>query len=110
MRHSVPSILCLAMLLPLAALTACPIPGGDDDDDGTGATETVETVCAKVFECGGWGWLDEDECVEGFLDNPDYSTDCADPAGYLACMPDCMDLDCESFGTCEGDCWAGGCG
>ena len=100
--------LVLATLPLLAALSACPIPGGGDDDDAA-PRETEATVCAKVFECGGWGWLDEDECVEGFLDNADYSTDCDDPDGYLTCMPDCMDLDCEPFATCEGDCWAGAC-
>ncbi len=107
MNRHLPTLLILLSLPLLAALSACPIVGGDDDD--ATSSETVETVCAKVLECGGWGWLDEAECVEGFLDNPEYATDCVDPAGYLACMPDCMELDCDPFATCEGDCWAAGC-
>ncbi|MDP7114625.1 MAG: hypothetical protein QGH45_21810 [Myxococcota bacterium] len=108
-RH-LPTLLILALLPLLAALSACPITGGGDDDDDDTASETIETVCGKVLECGGWGWLDEAECVEGFLDNPEFATDCVNPDLYLACMPDCMDLDCETFSTCEGDCWAGHCG
>jgi hypothetical protein len=91
-----------------------------DADVGSDAGEsctpsTAEEVCAKVFACGGWGWPDQATCESCFVDGSGtdcaaYETSCADGAGYLGCMCDCIDLaDCAEFGTCEGACWIADC-
>ena len=107
-RLPLPSALAALLLALGPTLAGCPFLT-TDDDDAAAPRETVESVCEAVLDCGGWGWIDVEECVEGFLDNPEFNTECEEPDDYLACMPDCMELDCEGFSTCEGDCWAGAC-
>jgi len=69
----------------------------------------VVTVCTKVMSCGGWGWEDQATCETGFIDNPEYQTECADSEAYFLCMPTCMAEECTEFATCEGDCWTAAC-
>jgi len=109
-RWMLPFTALFTLTLALALSACVTSTSGDDDDDDDGACETIQSVCAKVFECGGWGWADEAECEEGFLDNPAYYTDCIDTYGYLCCVADCMDLDCDpDFSDCEHDCWDENC-
>ena len=97
----------ITLIAGLGLIAGCPETGDDDDD--TADCKTVTDVCTKVFECGGWGWADMAECEDGFIDNAAYSTECTDTDGYLCCVADCMDLECDPFGTCEGGCWTDNC-
>ena len=85
-----------------------------DTDTDACAPSTVVEVCAKVFECGGWGWPDQATCESCFInasgsDCTGYETPCASETGYFGCVCDCTALDCDAFGTCEGACWTDAC-
>ncbi|MBN2798180.1 MAG: hypothetical protein JXX28_03465 [Deltaproteobacteria bacterium] len=98
--------------LMFLTLAACGAKDGDTSDtsaEGTGAAATVEEVCAKVFSCDGWGWEDQATCEAGFLGSAAYQTECASEAGYLSCVADCLNDDCEPFAACEGACWTSSC-
>jgi hypothetical protein len=92
--------------------------GGSDagsDTDPACTPSTVEEVCAKVFECGGWGWPDQATCESCFINGSGSEcagyegTECGSEAGYFGCVCGCVDLDCTPFGTCEGACWTDHC-
>ena len=87
----------------------------DSDTDTDACTpSTVVEVCTKVFECGGWGWPDQGTCESCFINGSGiecdgYETPCDSETGYLGCVCDCIDLECDPFGTCEGACWTDNC-
>jgi hypothetical protein len=84
-----------------------------DSDSDCSPPATVADICAKLFaDCGGWGWTDQEECEAHFIGDADWSTECNDEDGYLACMCDCLLIEgCEEdFSTCEYDtCWGPSC-
>ncbi len=46
-------------------------------------SEVVEQICAKVVSCSTYGWSDQSECEDAWIDNDDYGTECAYNNPYL---------------------------
>lgn len=88
-------------------------------------------ICDKVMDCGGWGYVDAEECQDGLVGNPSLGTACEHDARYLDCVhdccwagcrqvqsrrdcqacqpPDCNQCDalsCDAFTACETGCFA----
>ena len=69
----------------------------------------IEQICTQVVECGTYGWTSQSECESGWIDNPDYGTECAYDSQYLDCAMDCLEYGCDEFEDCESYCWVGYC-
>lgn len=98
-------VVALTLCLGTGSCSDCPAGSTCNGNGGNGGPTDVEKVCAKIFECGGWGWEDQEQCEDEFLEDPG----CNDAGGYLSCTQFCVDGDCFWFGSCEGNCWASHC-
>ena len=72
-------------------------------------SETIEKICTQVVACETYGWDDQAECEDAWIDNSDYGTECAYDANYLVCAEDCTAYDCYDFEDCESYCWVSYC-
>jgi hypothetical protein len=66
-------------------------------------------ICARMVECGGWGWRDQNECEQGVFEDGDYDDGCVAEKSYRQCMDRCVDQACPQFTDCEADCWERSC-
>jgi len=74
-----------------------------------GNSDSVEQICNQVVECNTYGWSDQSECENGWIDNPDFGTECAYESQYLSCAEECVVYDCDDFEDCESFCWVSYC-
>ena len=75
----------------------------------TNRNKDLSELCSTVVECGTNGYQSQSECEEGWLDNPEFGTQCAYDNQYLACADVCLDLKCPAFESCENECWGNHC-
>jgi len=97
-----------AVLTIMALAAGCNDTKGDDTAGSSAGKATVQQVCQRAMDCD-FGWADQATCEEGWIDNPDYQTECVSAHDYFACMPACLDLDCAAFTACEAECWDSAC-
>jgi len=69
----------------------------------------LSSLCATVVDCETHGYDSQAQCEEGWLDNPEFGTQCAYDDDYLTCAHNCVKLNCSDFEACENECWGNHC-
>ena len=70
---------------------------------------STRRVCARMLECGGWGWSDRETCETELLQSGEYDKECKRRASDLGCMQECTELECDGLVPCEASCWESAC-